>query len=232
MPIIILHGDHQVAVRSELAKIMDKWQETDTKTVSIEGAKLTLAEIEEATGSQSLIPMPQGIVIEGLLTRTRSKAKQTIIDYLTKANSTDQIILVEPKTLTAAQLKSIPQGQVKSFPLPKALFKYLDQIHTPPEHALPALRLTITQDSPELCFAMLNRQIRLLLQTLTNTPMKEAPFVINKLRSQARHFSLPQLKSAQDRLLQIDRNQKTGNSRLSLQQDLEQWQLKLYASRS
>ena len=72
-----------------------------------------------------------------------------------------------------------------------------------------------------MCFAMLARQIRLLLSVKDGVVPKLAPFAVAKLQKQARAFTLDQLLRTHTTLVDIDRQQKTSTTQLSLHAQLD-----------
>ncbi len=71
-------------------------------------------------------------------------------------------------------------------------------------------------------FLMFIRQIRLLiLASDKNDLLKLAPWQKSKLQKQAKYFSLVKLKEINQKLLQIDFNQKTSQTPFPLEHQLE-----------
>jgi len=76
---------------------------------------------------------------------------------------------------------------------------------------------------------MAARQLRLLLLVKAGGKPALAPFMVSQLSNQARTVELAELIEWQRRLGQIDIRHKTGQSSLSIEQELDLWQLSLYS---
>lgn len=188
----------------------------------IEASGLTAAGLEGELGSQDMFVSSKLIVIEGLASLTKSKKKDELIDLVIKYADTADIVLWEAKKLTPTLLKKFDHAKQQVFPLSSSLFEWLDSLHGPVPRRLALLQQAAKQDGIDFCFAMFTRQVRLLLLTKSGEPMKEHPFVIQKLQKQATVFTLPQLIKIHEQLTMMDFRQKTGRSRLTTQQELEE----------
>src|SRR5690606_6575345 len=139
------------------------------------------------------------LVIEELHSLPKSAKKDTLIKQLKEAHLSDaapDIILWEKRSLTATMLKPFAKATVEEFKLSPVLFKWLDKLGT--EHTISQL-LKVThevyaQDGAEFAFVMLIRQVRLLLAAKDDGQLKGAPFVVQKIKAQARAFSIEKLK--------------------------------------
>lgn len=221
MSVTILHGDHQVNSRAKLGELMDAAKQKGLEIKRLESAGLTAAILEAELGSQDMFGTQKAIVIEGIFSGPKSKKKDELLDLVAKYAERSQIILWEGKKLTPVQQKKFPQAKIETFALSSVLFEWLDSIHTKGTRKLTLLQQAIKQDGADFCFAMLARQIRLLLETKSGAPMKAHPFVIQKLNQQARAFTEQQLIDLHERLTLLDFHLKTGQLKLSLEQELE-----------
>jgi DNA polymerase III delta subunit len=226
MSITILHGEHHANSRAALVELMDKERAKGSQIIRIEAtASLQPAQLESELGSQDLFAQPKLIVIEELHSLPRSKKKDTLVELLLSYPDA-QIVLWESKKLTAPQAKKLVSAKQQLFTLSSSLFEWLDSLHGPLPKKLSLLQQALQSDGAEFCFAMLSRQIRLLLITKSGEPMKEHPFVVKKLQQQARSFTQEQLLQFHEQLVLLDYRQKTGQSKLTLDQELEQLMLK------
>jgi DNA polymerase-3 subunit delta len=86
--------------------------------------------------------------------------------------------------------------------------------------ALAYLHRLLQDEDPRYAFAMIVRQFRLLIQAREaldagadpKSAMHEHPFVVGKISSQARNFSLPSLERIYQHLLRVDVNSKIGRA--------------------
>lgn len=222
MSIVILHGEHHVNSRSKLVELMEEARQNGLQIAHLESAGLTAALLEATLGSQDMFGGEKLFVIEGVFSGPKSKKKDELLGLVAKYADSNQIILWEAKKLTPAQAKKFPKAKEQLFALSSSLFEWLDSLHGPVNRKLSLLQQACKQDGAEFCFAMLARQVRLLLLTKSGEPMKEHPFVVKKLQQQARSFSEQQLIDLHEKLVLTDFHQKTGKARLNLQQELEQ----------
>ncbi len=83
------------------------------------------------------------------------------------------------------------------------------------------LKQAVKTNDEYMCFVMLARQIRLLIQAKTGGKIKGPYFVINKVKKQARGFSLDKLLQIHNKLHQLDKQIKTSTNIVDLDQALE-----------
>lgn len=219
--IVLIHGDDSAKSRLKLVEYIDAAKSRGAIIKTLAGQKLTPAELEIALGSDTLFGQEIVLVIEQLLAGVRSKQKTACIDSIN--NTANTVILWENKTLTAAALKQLPTAKVESFPIADTVFRWLDELRgqQTPKQRLESLHRALTNAEAELCFAMLARQVRLLIQAATNEPIAGAPFMVAKLRKQAQAFSLTQLLDWHQKLVAIDRHQKQSPRLFDMRQELE-----------
>lgn len=219
--IVLIHGDDTAQSRLKLVQHLEEAKSRGAMIKNLAGQKLTPSELETALGSDTLFGQETVLVIEQLLAGVRSKQKTTCIDLIKSASNS--VILWENKTLTAAALKQLPTAKIESFPIADTVFRWLDELRgqQTPQQRLKSLHRALQNSEPELCFAMLARQVRLLIQIFTNEPVAGAPFMIAKLRKQAQAFSLPQLLDWHQKMAVIDLNQKQSPRLFDMRQELE-----------
>lgn len=224
----ILHGENTSKSRTRLVALLDEARSKGLSILRLEAKSLTVPQLEEGLGSQSLFGEQKCIVIEELHSLQPSQRKKDLIALL--AASTDQsVILWEKRSLTKTMLKPFAQAQVEEFALSNSLFAWLDSLAGPQPKAkkLTLLHDSVAADSDYFCFVMLIRQIRLLIQAKENAPIAGPPFMKAKLQKQAGPLTLATLRELYSRLLVIDVQQKTSGNRLSLAQELDLLTLEL-----
>lgn len=218
---LLLHGPNTVASRERLLAEIGRF---GGEAVRLNGALLTLADLRQALESASLFQTDRLVVIEGLFSRRPSHAKDTLLAFL-KNRQPDNLIIWEGKKIDGRILSPF-KAKTVLFDLTSAVFKFVESLV--PGNGTNKLHLfngALVKDPPEMVFAMIARQIRLLL-TVSEPPvggLKLAPWQISRLKAQAARFSLPQLKNLHRQLLEIDTGQKTGRSPFGLRAALELW---------
>lgn len=227
MPLYIIHGDHIVASRSALKESVEKAGRSGIKDiVRLDGEKVSLSELKQALESESLFGSNRLVIIENVLTRVRSKAKEELQRYLSSESPKGEVILWERKELTPAQLRLLNKtATVRLFKLSKAIFRFLDSI-TPRNtgQLLGYYHETLKQNAPELVFYMLSRRIANLLLAADNGGKElhaMQKWQRQGLLSQAKKFTPEDLLMLHERLYRTDVAVKTGKTILPLSSMLD-----------
>lgn len=222
----ILHGDQTLKSRQALYEILSEATQKKTEIKRVTAKELTEALLEELLGSQSLFESNQLIVIEELHSLPRSKKQTRLIELVSQ--STIPVVLWEKRELTKTMLKRFPKAEVKLYKSSNKLFPWLDSLgKTSKKRQLQVLQELKKEEGSGFVFAMLARQIRLLIATKDDGQVKGPPFVLSKLRKQAANFELTQLLMAHHKLLEIDYQQKISKSPWSIDEELDLWLLSL-----
>ncbi len=227
---LILHGENTVQSRNRLFQLITEARSRGVQVVHLDAKKLELPLLEETIGSDSLFGEEKLIVIEELHSLPKSSKKDQLLAFLHPGFA--HVLMWEKRDLTPTMLKKFQHSQHEQFKITNHLFKWLDAV----DGQLPAsrsaqlillLRAAIESDGDFLCFTMLIRQVRMLLQAKENVFAGMAPFMIGKLKKQASTFSLDQLMRIHHQLLTLDIAEKTSSTRLNLAQELELLMIKL-----
>lgn len=215
----LFHGDNIVGSRKAFVEAVAQ-AKAGGLVVHLSAKTLTPASLGDTLGAQDLFCQKKTVAIEGLLSLPRSKARDTMIELA--LNSNQDIILWEGKSATPAQLKKFSKARVMMFRTSPAVFMWIDSLR--PGNAFQSVQLfhkAVEQEDAEMCFAMLSRQVRLMMQAKEKMPLKVAPFAIAKLVKQAGLFTQDQLTTLHQKLVELDSNQKTSGSALSLAGQLD-----------
>jgi len=226
MSLLLIHGDNIISSRQFLTQTISTAKARGIKdVVSLNGSRLHPTDLVQALESQSLFGTHRLVVIEGLIKRPRSSAKTTCINYLTSTTShpqTPHLILWESHLLTPAQLKPFRTFTIQTYKLQKVLFNFLDSLKPRnARHSLQLLQDTLKTEPVELIFALLIRQVHLLLISKLNGQLQLAPWQTKKIRSQASAFSFVQIQTLHHFLLKLDTDLKTGHNLSTLTESLE-----------
>lgn len=214
---IIIYGEDIVSARNQLndlilaASVGGK----EVKRLSAKDADLTgITQILEGLTLFGKTPV---LVIEGLFSLPKSKNKDLLLDFMSKYADRD-IFLLEDKALTSTVLKPFAKAKFHEHKPPAIIFSFLESLH--PNGATKSLKLLADLEAahqpPELIFAMLVRQVRLLIQALEPNTLKAAPWQKSRLIAQARLFSEEGLLKFHANLYRIDKELKTGVNPLDL----------------
>ncbi len=228
--ITIIHGDDLKASRDYLT---EKKQESQS-SLTLDGATLDITQLIQALSGDGLFEDKKDIFIEQLLSKKKkSKELDAIIDTLN--THTDQsIYLWEGKLLDKKVLGLFPKPIEKSFKLPQMLFTFLDSIKpNNSRQLLPLFHEVLNTVEPEVLFAMIVRQMRLLLslKEIDSNPIDEVkrlqPWQVQKLKNQAALFPGNAIMTPYLVLHDIDYLIKTGRASLPLSSAIDIWLLKL-----
>ncbi len=220
----IIHGDNIVSSRNRLFEIREKNKDKEIITFSTPPDKTALIQVLE---SASLFGADRLVIVENLLTKMGRK-KDEIAEYLFKANFSTDCIIWEAKTLTPAVLSHFAKGsKVEVFKLNRVLFRFLESLGvSSADEVLRLYHQCLLNDEIELIFAMLVRQVRILLALNTNAAGLEEmkrlqPWQLGKLKNQASHISTEKLIALHSTLYNLDYEVKTGQNGLSLSHSLD-----------
>jgi len=220
--ITIFHGDNLVQSRQKLVELLEQAKQKNIKIKRLRAKKLQPPELEAELVSNDLFGNERLVVIEELHSLPTSKRKKTLIELAAKS-STD-LCLWEKRELTKTMLKKFPKAKVQLFKVANSLFNWLDSL-SPQEKTkkqqLKLLKQTLVEEDEYTCFAMLCRQVRLLIQAKEGSQIKGPPFVINKIKRQAQQFSFHQLLDLHHQLHQLDQQLKTSSNILDLNKQLD-----------
>lgn len=222
----LIHGDNTIASRTHLNQLIDQHKGRGvSEIIRLNGKKITDTDLIQALETQSLFGQDKLVVIEDLLARPRSQAKAALTSYLKTTSTppnTPEVILWESKAATPAQIKSVGNPKNQHHKLSKLMFSFLENLRpNQPKPNSSSLQQTLQQEPAELIFALLIRQIRLLIQVKDNAQVKLPPWQVNKLKSQSATFSLSSLQKLHQDMIQIDMNIKTGSGLLPLDSQLD-----------
>lgn len=222
----ILHGDDEIAIHKELSRILADANAKGIQVVRVDAKGLTLPILESMLGTQELFASEKVVVIDRLHGLVKSKAKDELIQFIAdRPQTTDDstsVIVVENKALTATMLKKFPTARTQVFKLPMLLFSFVDALGMQPHPRLITTfhQIIATQDA-EFVFAMLMRQIRMLIAYVSDGSYSGAPFGRAKIAAQAKLFTIEKLLGLHQALLAIDIGQKTSSSPLTLTQEID-----------
>lgn len=220
----ILHGDDDVKIHAELSHHLDLAKQKNIPVVRLTAKGLAFSDLETALGTDELFATEKTVVIDGLHSLPKSKLKEELIDLIRSMQTDIEVILLENKILTPTQLKKFPQARVSLSKIPAQLFAWLDSLGLQPATKLiTVFHDIIKNQEPELVFAMIIRQTRILLSYVSDGVYSGPPFGKTKIMRQARSFSITKLILLHEKLLDIDLGQKTSRSVLTLTQEIDLW---------
>ncbi len=221
MTSLIFHGEGTGSSRKLLRDVIDYDKAAGHEIRTLEGDKLSPKDLDSTLSTESLFST-ESVVIEGLLSRLRSKDKDKCIELLAKYSGSKNIYLWEKKEITKPNLSKLAQFKVSNSKAPTALFTLLESlVPGNAKLALSLLREVVSGTEDIIVFTMIARQISYLIMIKTGTSPKFAPWQIGKLKSQAAKWESKQLEHFISQLLKIDFAIKTGTTKLSYSDHLD-----------
>lgn len=217
--ITVIHGDNTVQSRAYLMECVSSARKKGD-VVSVEAKTLNTSSLEELLGSQALFSPEKTIVIEGLFGLPRGKQKSAYMKMI--AETPVDAILWDGKVLKQTDLKAFAKATVRGFKASSSVFAFADSIF--PGNGRKSIQLlekAEKSDGIEMCFAMLARQIRLLITVKDGDVSGVPPFAVSRLNRQAKAFEFEALFRVYERLTEIDEAEKRSSSPLTLRQQLD-----------
>jgi len=218
----VFHGDSLVMSRKAFLEALEAAKNERKEVVHLEGKNLTVNGLTVALESKSLFKDDKSIFIESLLSLTKSKEKEKLLEILQKNNHLE-IYLWEPREIPKTLVDQYVDFHLQIFKLPAIIFKFLESLRpNNTQNLLDLFHQALAQDEPEMIFALLIRQIRLLILALEGEKyLTGAPWQKSRLLIQAKYFSKEKLKELFQKLLLIDYQQKTSQTPFDLSSSLD-----------
>lgn len=210
--ITVIHGDDIASSRNYLTTLSGSVKDP----IMLSGESLDITQLTQILDGGGLFDDPKFVSIERLLSNKKMSDSKAVIELLAKHSDSHSIVIWENKELTKATLNKFPKATVRQFKFPQTLFLLMDAIR--PNNIKQILTLYHTTRSrveEELILYMLARHVRLLLATKTSaqiTEIRQASWQAGKLHTQAKQFTLEQLKMLHSEIYNIERAMKTGES--------------------
>lgn len=223
----LLHGDDSVRIHARALALVSSAQKDGAVLERVEAKGLSIATLESIVGTEQLFSSKKVIWIDRLHSLPKSTLKDGLITWIVawaEANPDTEchIILTEEKVLPPAQLKKIPVSTIEIFKLPQILFSFIESIGVvAPTRAVTLFHEVLQNQEVELVFAMIVRQIRMLLLFVSGGIYVGPPFGRTKIITQSKNFTQAQLLDIHRRLLAIDLGQKTSSSPHTLIQEID-----------
>ena len=222
MTISILHGDNIGESRKALNTALDSLKAQGVEITYLDGAKITRPDLETALSTGSLF-FSQALVIEGLLSRLRSKVKESLIKLVAGYQGDKQIFLWDGKEVTKTNITPFGKSaKVAVYKTPAVIFQLLETLR-PGNYASAHSLLFSCSSTLEagFTFVMLTRHVSNLLIARSGDASKLIPFTRGRLISQAGMWDENKLILFHTELLRIDRSVKTGTSKLDYLSQLD-----------
>jgi DNA polymerase III delta subunit len=220
----IFHGEHADLSRKELYTLKEKW--AGKEIIVLDGKMASINELTQATESTSLFGGERLTVIENLLTKRMGKksGEQEVLSSWIKALPKEvELVFWEEKEIGKTILNIFPKNtDTALFKPDRNVFAFVESLRPDNQkNMLSIFSVAQAQDSAEMLFAMLTRQVRLMLIAKDGGKLELSPWQARKISQQADAFTLPQLFSIYQKLFEIDGTIKSGTTAFNLSQLME-----------
>lgn len=227
--ILLISGEDQTSSRNHLRSLREQFT-GEIEVITPEN--LTPEKLAQAVETSSLFSSSRLVILDGVFA---GKKAVSLPPYELKETN---LIVYEGKKLSASQISAIqkifPQIQVLEFKQNNVVFRFVESLRPGNRKQMLSLFADYLKvEIPEIIFAMITRQFRLLLlakskATIGPDEWSRLPsWQRSKLEAQASLYSPQALKSIYARLLDIDFQNKSGQSPLDLRGALELLLLRL-----
>lgn len=213
----VLHGDQPDSLYPREKELLAQARSSGRDVITLNLEKLEPAAFSEQLQTTSLFGGDRCLYVVGWESqKSLNFKKQAVTDLF---SSPDWVIVTIPQPLTSAQEKLWKEAgyTIEKHATPAAVFQFVEGIGVlPPARLLPLFHQVLQEAPSEWSLQFqITRQIMLLLAAKTGAPIKDAPWKIKKAQSQAAKLSLSQLVHLSNGLYHIERQFKSGTSKLA-----------------
>lgn len=222
MTTYVFHGDDQANSRKLMRAQADIDIAAGHEIRVVAADKIKPHELADIISTSSLFST-ETLIIEGLLSRAKSKDKDSCISLLKDYAGDKNIILWDKKEVAKTTTSKLPSTWKFSLSKPPAiLFNFLDSLYPGNIKNIQSLLTTLRPTVDEVfIFIMLTRHITSLLVASSATNPKLPPWQIGKLKSRAALWGAAKLIHFHDELTRIDYQIKSGTTKLDYTSQLD-----------
>ena len=217
--ITLVHGQDNLSSRKFFLSHKDK------DSITFDAENLSVIELSQSLQGGGLFENPKKIFIENLFTRKGNKSLAPIAEIL-NTNDKSEVFIYADKDVGVRSLSNFPKFTNENFKIPQNIWSFLDGIRPGNSNNIASFHNALEGSEPEIVFAMIIRQFRLLVGISSNGKSIEevkklADWQKTKLRRQASLFEMSKLKDIYKKLYKIEKSVKTGASNLTLTQNID-----------
>ena len=216
---IICCGENTLESSKKLQEIVASKKEQGFAIVNLDAQNTKIETLRQELMPNDLFGNSNLVCLSGLFSITKKKIQTQIISFL-KENPPENLILFETKAVHPSTLRQFKNATIYNFKIETDIFKFLEKIspNTKGDLIKHYQELIKNKTEPEYIFAMVLRQIRLMLTYKTKPSSVKLPqFAVSKLKYQSQGFSLEKLLALHHGLYRIEKNIKTGKTSLNLE---------------
>ncbi len=221
MTVIVYHGEDVDASYQAVADEVKEAKKNGLSVFKLEGKELDQERFFSLTSQGDFFATGKLIVINGLLSRPKSKVHDQLINLL--GESEERIILWEGKKITPASEKLLLRAEKKYFAQKEKIWVLLGNLekNNQTEKFVKLFEETCIQTDALYLLTMIMWQIQQLLEVKAGI-FVGAPFRKSALESQARKFTEEELLKLYNVLIDLDFRAKSGGLKTTVEQELLQ----------
>jgi hypothetical protein len=218
--VLIIHGEDNLTSRNFYLSCKDK------NSLFFDAENINIVELSQAINGSGLFLSSGKIFIDNLFTRKGLKSQKEIIEILIKSSDLS-VFLYADKEVSIKEFSQIRELEQKNFKINVNIWNFLDNIEPNNKNNIFEFHKVLKGSEPEIIFAMLVRQFRLLLSISSKSEnnisevKRLAPWQKSKLLRHASLYSEIKLIQILKKLYKMDKALKTGKSHLSLTQNID-----------
>lgn len=218
--ITLIHGNDTVSSRNFYIS------QKDDSSKSFDAESINLIELSQSFQGSELFGSNKKLFIDNLFTKKGIKNLNSVAEILNTNKNADVFIWAD-KEIGIRSLSGFPKFDNQNFKIPQTIWVFLDSLRPNNPRNITSFHNAIAGTEPEIVFAMIIRQFRLLLGISSDSKQnaeevkKLVSWQRTKLIRQASLFTPGKLKEICKKLYKIDKSQKTGSSNLSLVQNID-----------
>lgn len=219
--VTLVHGSDTLTSRKYFLDLKDE------NSLTFDAESLNPIELAQSMqGSGLFETSTKKIFIENLFTRKGSKNQSAVAEIL-KNNKDTQVFIYADKDVGVKSLSGFPKYENQNFKIPQNIWTFLDGIRPNNPRNVSSFHLALSGTEPEIVFAMIIRQFRLLLgissmsKSNVDEVKKLAPWQKTKLERQLNLFGQDNVKNIYKSIYKIEKQQKTGVGNLNLIQAID-----------
>ncbi len=228
MPVRVFHGELEAESSRELGRVLDVYRKDGVQIISLDGKKLTAAELTDALEQDDFFGGKRVVVVKNLFARPKSKARDALAAMM--AASDLEVLVWEGKKLTAATLKLLGAPEVFTTASKSAIWELVAALapDNNNQRFIEIYEKVVAQNRGETdpgiyITATLLWQVQQLIDIKYDN-YHGTPFGRTRAQNQAKKFTLPQLLTLHQRLVDFDWRAKTGQLQLPVFEQLL-WEL-------
>ncbi len=219
MTVIVYHGEDVDSSYKAMADEVVAAKKNGWTIVKAEGKELDRERFFSLLAQDDFFSQGKLIVINGLLSRVKSKARDELIKLVQESD--EKIILWEGKKLTSASEKLLTQAEKHYFAQKDRIWALLATWSNDnrTEKFITLYEETLAQSEPLYVLAMFLWQVEQLLEVKAGV-FAGAPFRRATLAKQAGKITTKEALNWYNKLLDLDYRSKSGGLKLSLEKEL------------